>query len=223
MAALECGICAEPYDLSVRQALSLACGHSLCQVCLQSLPSQLCPICCKPLYVSTSQIALNPSIQSALIGYEVYCPQHLTPTTSFCLAHMWVVCADCTHPTSPACIERDLYTDTEEVWKAVLGEIDRVSSGMQGNSMPVDVQKSLANHYNCSLTVNIQLLSLLYGLTGSCNPTAQKTSSPATTAYTQIPASQPVVGSPPYLEIPATHSLPMHNPGTKSKSCCLLS
>ena len=172
---MECGICAEPYDLATRQALSLACGHSLCQTCLQALPTQLCPICCQPLHFTQ----INPIIQNAIAGYEVYCHKHLTPATSVCLAHMCVMCADCGHqvPTL-TCLVKDLYRDTQEIWTAVMGEIDRVSAYWQGYSLPPEVMKSLGNRYNLSLTVNIQLLWTLYDLGNSSNATYNLLPSP---------------------------------------------
>ena len=162
---MECSICAEPYDLSTRQALSLTCGHSLCQPCFQSLPNQLCPVCCQPFYSQTAQITLNPAVQSALIGHEVYCPTHLIPVSEFCLAHMRVICTECgNREHKSACNVKNVNNDTVEIWNAVLGEIDRMRGTLQASKWTPEVTKSLATHRNSSLTVNFQLLSTLYDL-----------------------------------------------------------
>lgn len=231
MAALECGICAEPYDLSVRPALSLACGHSLCRVCLSETQrsGQLCPICCKPLYLSPSPISVNSTVQSALTGQAVYCPQHLTPVTSFCLVHMWVICKDCSHPGSAQCVVKDLNRHKKEVEKAISDEIGRISGLLKGGFLPVDVQKSVLSHYNASLTVNMHLLRRLYDIARSYNVAVQKTtsSSASSTAFcVQIPASPPILETPPALCSPpcfessqSAHS-PESSPRSKSQQCC---
>jgi hypothetical protein len=210
---MDCSICAEPYDLSTRQALSLTCGHSLCQPCFQSLPNQLCPICCQPLYSQTAQITLNSSVQSALIGYEVYCPTHLIPVSAFCLAHMRVICADCGGKEhKSACNVKNVNNDTAEIWNAVLGEIDRMRGTLQASKWTPEVTKSLATHRNSSLTVNIQLLSTLYDLSNSTNPTPPTSSQALSPAYRQLP--------PPGLAPAAQGNQSPTNNQHKSESCC---
>ena len=163
MVELECGICAEPYDLSARQAKALSCGHTLCLQCLQSLPSHLCPICCTPIPTTLPLIPTNSVIQSAIVGDQVYCPKHLTPVSAFCLGHMTVMCAGCQHlnPTS-TCVVKNAYTDTQEIWTAVYWEIERVSSSVSVESP--ELAQALSNRYNVSLTLALKLLAALYDL-----------------------------------------------------------
>lgn len=40
---MNCGVCLEPFDETLRRPKSLPCGHSYCLACLQSLQRKECP------------------------------------------------------------------------------------------------------------------------------------------------------------------------------------
>lgn len=39
----ECGVCYEKYDTEHRIPISLPCFHTICQICINSMPKKECP------------------------------------------------------------------------------------------------------------------------------------------------------------------------------------
>ncbi|XP_018022085.1 roquin-2 isoform X2 [Hyalella azteca] len=74
---LSCPMCYQPFNGSLRAPISLGCGHTLCEVCINKLRSNQCPFDQLEVNVKLSQLPVNPAILCLLDhDHQAYRHEH---------------------------------------------------------------------------------------------------------------------------------------------------
>ncbi|KAF2358711.1 RING-type zinc-finger LisH dimerization motif [Trinorchestia longiramus] len=61
---LSCPMCYQQFNGSMRAPVSLGCGHTLCEACINKLRSDQCPFDQMEVHVKISQLPINPAVLS---------------------------------------------------------------------------------------------------------------------------------------------------------------
>jgi len=68
---LSCPVCQNEFEASRRAPVSLACGHTICRTCLDSLHRPICPFDQTPIAIEVSRLPVNTALLQLIGGGDV--------------------------------------------------------------------------------------------------------------------------------------------------------